>query len=235
MINSYHDHHHDMMISIFMIIWLWSTLRHRALFLIRPTIDMSGVYTCKVDLSFINDWSIVDHCLYMLWLDCLHVQGWSLIVTINLSWERCWPDHASFMPGTCSCKIGKNYQLPTPCFSFFSCVVWTLPEDQGDVCRTSKDSWSAQWRWKTIAFENIMGLVDRGILCTIFFRLKDEIGCGKDEKEYQVHLLNIPSSGLVMKITSVVWWWWISSDEGDDGNDDDGGDGGDDDAEERTS
>ena len=119
MINSYHDHHHDMMISIFMIIWLWSTLRHRALFLIRPTIDMSGVYTCKVDLSFINNWFIVDNCLYMIWLDCLHVQGWSLIVTINFSWERCWPDHASFMPGTCSCKEGKmiNCQRPVSLFS----------------------------------------------------------------------------------------------------------------------
>ena len=111
---------------------------------------MSGVYTCKVDLSFINDWSIVDHCLYMIWLDCLHVQGWSLIVTINLSCERCWPDHASFMPGTCSWKKGKNDQLPTPCFSFFSCVVWTLPEDQGDIGLPTIDRCS----WKIVMIVN---------------------------------------------------------------------------------
>ena len=68
-----------------------------------------------------------------------------------------------------------------------------------------------------------------GIGCGKYHHFTDynEIGCGKDEKEYQVHLLNIPSSGLVMKISSVVWWWWISSDEGDDGNGDDGGDDGD--------
>ena len=47
-----------------------------------------------------------------------------------------------------------------------------------------------------------MGLVDCGK--DNYFLDFNGICCGKDEKEYQVHLLNIPSSGLVMKITSVV-------------------------------
>ena len=38
----------------------------------------------------------------------------------------------------------------------------------------------------------------------LYFLYYNEIGCGKDEKEYQVHLLNIPSSNRLMKISSMM-------------------------------
>ena len=63
----------------------WIFFRHRALFLIRPTIDMSGVYTCKVTNNDVGDdeddydshWWWQNWLIHVSWLfDCIVASHW---------------------------------------------------------------------------------------------------------------------------------------------------------------
>ena len=98
----------------------WIFFRHRALFLIRPTIDMSGVYTCKVTNNDVDDYD--NHKIGDDEINSC-VMAFGLYCSISL------PLQIPFL-----LKILFLHYCLAP-FSFLLCslVLWTLPEDQKDI------------------------------------------------------------------------------------------------------